>query len=111
MLDRQLAKTIWIRAKSLCERCGKAICRARWEGHIHHLTYIRQGNELPEDLELVCLDCHGESHPHHTFRNKAEQKAVAKKRNKGKRKAGDWSAMERDARRALTACRKRFNYS
>ena len=31
--------------------------------HLHHLTYIRFGSELPEDVQLLCVDCHGKLHP------------------------------------------------
>ena len=30
--------------------------------HIHHLTYERRGFETPNDLEVLCADCHREVH-------------------------------------------------
>jgi hypothetical protein len=45
------------RCKGICERCHK------WPVvNIHHLTYERVGNELPEDLLGVCSRCHRELH-------------------------------------------------
>ena len=32
--------------------------------HLHHLTYERLGNELPEDVRLLCEPCHQKQHPH-----------------------------------------------
>lgn len=32
--------------------------------HLHHLTYERLGNEIPEDVTLLCEPCHQERHPH-----------------------------------------------
>lgn len=29
---------------------------------VHHKTYIRQGAELPEDVEVICGRCHMEHH-------------------------------------------------
>lgn len=47
-----------------CNRCG---FRA-WPGsedewlHVHHLTYERLGCERPEDLEVLCAQCHAAAH-------------------------------------------------
>jgi hypothetical protein len=41
-----------------CQRCGaKGV-----ELHVHHLTYERRGEELPEDLIVLCKDCHEKEH-------------------------------------------------
>jgi len=40
-----------------CERCGE-----KEELHLHHLTYKRLFAEMPEDLELICRDCHKAEH-------------------------------------------------
>lgn len=29
---------------------------------VHHLTYERLGNELPEDLQVLCRQCHDAAH-------------------------------------------------
>jgi len=38
----------------LCNRTGKL--------HAHHRTYERLGNERPEDLTVLCEDCHAKFH-------------------------------------------------
>jgi hypothetical protein len=38
----------------VCQECGKTT----YEMHLHHLTYIRLGNELPSDVKLLCINCH-----------------------------------------------------
>jgi 5-methylcytosine-specific restriction endonuclease McrA len=30
--------------------------------HVHHKTYARFRKELPEDLEVLCADCHMKKH-------------------------------------------------
>jgi hypothetical protein len=30
--------------------------------HVHHLTYERLGKELPDDLQVLCSDCHRYEH-------------------------------------------------
>jgi 5-methylcytosine-specific restriction endonuclease McrA len=45
------------RAGYRCERCGSP-----WGLQVHHLTYERLGNELPEDLVCLCRDCHRTLH-------------------------------------------------
>lgn len=46
-----------IRGKK-CEMCGSIS-----EIHVHHITYKRfGGNERPEDLCVLCKDCHMEIH-------------------------------------------------
>lgn len=52
--------------------------------HLHHLTYIRRGNELPADVMYLCLRCHGVCHPHHTFRPIWVQREIAAGRGKVK---------------------------
>jgi 5-methylcytosine-specific restriction endonuclease McrA len=41
------------RAGHKCERCG-----ATESLEVHHLTYDQLGDERPEDLLVVCPDCH-----------------------------------------------------
>jgi 5-methylcytosine-specific restriction endonuclease McrA len=45
------------RAKFACQ-----ICNAKERLHVHHRTYARRGEELPEDLTVLCADCHGLFH-------------------------------------------------
>jgi hypothetical protein len=37
-----------------CEGCGETGCRLE----LHHDTYERLGRELPQDVRLLCQDCH-----------------------------------------------------
>jgi 5-methylcytosine-specific restriction endonuclease McrA len=46
------------RCGGVCEDCGTARV-----AHVHHLTYVRFGNELPSDLKGLCIDCHQAAHP------------------------------------------------
>ena len=54
-------RSVLERAKFRCERDG---CRNMAE-QVHHLTYERAGEELPEDLHAVCVPCHALFHPPH----------------------------------------------
>lgn len=40
-----------------CERCGLT-----QRLQLHHRTYQRLGKELPEDVELLCRNCHRQEH-------------------------------------------------
>jgi 5-methylcytosine-specific restriction endonuclease McrA len=51
---RRTRKEALIRAEGRCEECGEA--KRRLE--VHHKTYERLGAELPEDLLVLCQDCH-----------------------------------------------------
>ena len=45
------------RADHTCERCGEQ----RWL-QVHHKHYRSLGHEQPEDLEVLCRDCHQDEH-------------------------------------------------
>lgn len=55
----QSEKWQWVRhrilskAGGLCERCRTATAT-----QVHHLTYVRLGNELDSDLQALCEPCH-----------------------------------------------------
>jgi hypothetical protein len=51
---RQAAHDWW---GSSCRTCG-----ATDRLHVHHRTYERLGNELPDDLIILCADCHARIH-------------------------------------------------
>lgn len=66
-------------AKHRCEHCGKRECDGQQQGifgdypdpvrlHVHHRTYVRFREELPEDLLVLCASCHSrlerQSFPH-----------------------------------------------
>lgn len=38
------------------------ICNSNGTLHAHHRTYERLGNELPEDITVLCSGCHGKFH-------------------------------------------------
>lgn len=44
----------------VCQICGIYGERRRFQ--VHHLTYERRGDELPEDLLVLCGDCHRDVH-------------------------------------------------
>lgn len=49
--------------RNCCERCPKDTNKKLPnELHVHHLTYERLGNELIEDVEIVCRECHDKIH-------------------------------------------------
>ena len=50
---RSTRRAALMRAQNQCQECG--------ETHgleVHHLTYKRLGHELPNDLRVLCEDCH-----------------------------------------------------
>ena len=50
---RERRKAVLERASDCCELCEIADAV-----QVHHLTYVRFGNELPTDLLAVCTSCH-----------------------------------------------------
>ena len=46
-------------AEYVCVRCG-----AERRLQVHHKTYKTLGSERPQDLEVLCSDCHLEEHFH-----------------------------------------------
>jgi HNH endonuclease len=53
---RQKAAAAIARAGEKCERCGYTKFSKRLE--VHHKTYDRFKHELPNDLEVLCHECH-----------------------------------------------------
>lgn len=51
---KKLVKAQKALAGGSCERCG----RERDQLEVHHLHYERAGQELPEDVVVVCRPCH-----------------------------------------------------
>lgn len=43
-----------------CERCGDDGSGIR---EVHHLTYENLGHEKPEDVQVLCVECHHLAHP------------------------------------------------
>lgn len=63
---KALRQQVISRANGICERCHN-----RPISHIHHLTYVRFGNEYLEDLEGLCIPCHEYYHPKQVAKQKA----------------------------------------
>lgn len=38
------------------------VCNSKEDLNVHHKTYINRGNEKPEDLIVLCHDCHAKFH-------------------------------------------------
>jgi hypothetical protein len=58
---RYLASREWALKKEAVKRRAKGACERCWKNpheQTHHLTYIRVGRELLEDLLGVCRPCH-----------------------------------------------------
>lgn len=45
------------RAGNKCQGCG-----GTYDLQVHHKTYARRGHERPEDLEVLCRNCHKDEH-------------------------------------------------
>jgi 5-methylcytosine-specific restriction endonuclease McrA len=54
---QKLRKSVFSERGKKCEICSKS----KWL-HLHHLTYERIFNELPEDLQVLCRTCHEKAH-------------------------------------------------
>ncbi len=51
--------------------------------HAHHLTYERFMNELPEDIQLLCVDCHRNVHQKEYKLKQKKLKKIKKKHSLG----------------------------
>ena len=81
-IPKETYEAIVVRSLLRCEDC-----KVNKAEHIHHLTYERKGHEIPEDLQYLCVVCHGKRHPHHNFKTKWEQQQLNLLKGKGKHKA------------------------
>lgn len=54
---RERRRAALLRSGSRCQICGAT--RAL---QVHHVTYVRVGEEFPDDLRVVCVECHVEIH-------------------------------------------------
>jgi 5-methylcytosine-specific restriction endonuclease McrA len=62
-----------------CEVCGDK----NGGLHLHHLSYKRMGEELPEDVQLLCRACHQLQHPEKKIiKNKGKKKILEAQRRK-----------------------------
>lgn len=53
---REKAEAAKAQAGNRCQVCNRS--RAEVQLEAHHRTYERLGNELPEDITVLCRDCH-----------------------------------------------------
>ncbi len=53
---KKVRKEALNRVHDICERCGRTKYSRRLE--VHHRTYERLGQERPEDLVVLCTECH-----------------------------------------------------
>jgi len=65
-LARRQIKTRWIsqfgKESLICNRCGHD---KPYNIELHHKQYVcNEGSNLPENLEPLCKNCHGEEHYH-----------------------------------------------
>lgn len=51
---KSLKRKIIEQRRSRCERCGQVSASL----HLHHAHYRSLGSEQPEDVELLCPECH-----------------------------------------------------
>ncbi len=54
-------KVVWARDCATCQRCGKISAGKLGSFHIHHIISFSEAKELqadPENLTLLCRDCH-----------------------------------------------------
>ena len=64
-LSRSMLKQRWIRefGKPICSRCGHD---KEFNIVIHHKQYVKNGGDnMPDNLEPLCLNCHGIEHYQH----------------------------------------------
>jgi len=65
-------------AQDRCFYCGSAE-----HLDVHHLTYVRRGCELDEDLMVLCRACHADEHEFQDALDEARQRAEAARRKPG----------------------------
>ena len=54
----EIRRKILLRCNFMCEGCG-----AQEAARVHHLSYVRLGDEMLFDLVGLCLACHQKVHP------------------------------------------------
>ena len=57
---REFVRALAVERGSKCEGCQRKIYPRGISGH--HVTYERLGHELPEDVKILCWDCHKAMH-------------------------------------------------
>lgn len=89
--EKYLLSDEWAEIKiSLFEKRGKKceICNSKKFLQIHHLSYINIFNEEPEDLIILCSDCHKKEHgivdKVKTVKNKSKKTNNVKNNNRNR---------------------------
>jgi len=68
--EKYIASDEWKERRDRIMKKYKNVCQAGFAGctgravQVHHLTYMRLGNEQNDHLIPVCLNCHKQIHPH-----------------------------------------------
>lgn len=81
---------------NLCEICGKGGII-----HVHHLTYDRIFKELPEDLQVLCENCHRKIHKKEKIKNKKRLGKCIKLSRKQKQKKHLFKCIKHDRKTGL----------
>lgn len=67
--EEYLKSQHWQETRQRAIEAAAAVCgycfRRNIQLHVHHLTYERLGEERPDDLLVLCADCHERMHSEH----------------------------------------------
>lgn len=89
-----------------CEMCGRTTAL-----QVHHLTYDRYGgNEVPEDLIILCGNCHMRIHGLRSDRfpmSKTERKAARKERRAKRKEQVRMRKIRKHAKKQMLKARER----
>ena len=69
-----------------CDKCGFTPF-SKSQIDVHHLNYECLGKETPEDVQLLCRNCHESKHPDNRFMNREIKRVF--------RKMGDTETLEK----------------
>ena len=100
---RERRATALARAGYRCERCGNK----RNPLHAHHKTYVRLGNEQPDDLEVLCSPCHRSEHRKLKPRPKRKKKITMLEQRKPRQRKASLVEANDQLHTQLVANRKR----
>ena len=65
------------RDRYTCCRCGWTTTRGGRGLEVHHVTYVRRGRELMEDLRTLCTTCHRISDGHYEGNARGHRPALS----------------------------------
>jgi hypothetical protein len=84
---RELKREVILERGEVCEHCGKTSRKLQ----LHHKTYVRLGNELLDDLELLCEECHIVADEERASANKQKRFNAALNTYAEKKYGEDWN--------------------